>query len=1378
VIFRLRQGSVNSKLITLVSLAVILTPLTPTHAEIEPTVPNATVFNQQQEPQRVNGASGALTQKIALDIPPGRNGLQPDISLQYNSQNTSDSIVGYGWSLSVPYIQRLNKTGTQDLYGSNAYFSSSAEGELSYESGAPPVVLGTTSLAIMDTLPLTVHTVASVTSTSFTYTVPAGGSNQVEIIEMGTQGNTVTATQNGSAMTCAKAMNGNTWGTHWYCWLPAPTSGTLQINWSAASSADFVVFTLQNASQTAQPDTIGTSTTPSGCTAPCSIIPKFTPAAANALITGWTTGCEACTNITHGGGQTEYFNTSNSNAEEMGSYESTTTTSQTNITETFNSFSGAQYTDSLAYVWDGVTYGAATTTPTYRAKVDDGSFNTYSYSGNTWIMYDKRGTRYTFGSDDSGRQYDTSTATSSKTYKWMLQEIRDTNDNYITYTYLRDGNELYPYKVIYTGHGSTDGIFTVAFATSTRTDTRVSFAPGFQATTTKRISEIDALSNGSTVRKYLLGYGAGNNGYRSILTSVQQQGYDDNGNLTSLPATTFGYASSTTQFYTSTGATFEYPQTYVIADTNGDGISDINWFTKNNVSGVYSSSIGVDGSGNIDSPTPPDNFADTNNPPQPREHGFRYIDVNADGKADAVTGLWNAVSATSTFGISVNSYSPSTGYGWTGTSTAGLTIPIFADSSAGTTGIFGDVNGDGLPDYEQYLQGSYGPTAYLGNGLAWTATTTTFTPAFTMPHGGSDVVTSQLIDVNGDGLDDWVYSGSVYLNMGTGWQTSPSSTWDISTSTLYSAGSGAYYDRGIRFVDINGDGLPDVIRSYDGTASYTSSTAPAPEPGKADWVMLNTGNGWAAPTSTSPYALGAIVTTTVQLGVWNGNFLDEEVGNWYGNGQMAQDVLTSVTNSKGGSTNITYSPTAQRNGSNYNLPVSLLVATQAVTNDGRGNYATTSYAYSGGKLYLASGVRDREFAGFSVATTTAPDSIVTNYYDQGDDTNTSRGEQSDGYAQINHVYRTDIFDLSNNSKQRTYTRWDTVAHANSTFVGLGSQLTEDFASDGSHRDKASAFTYSTTNDDLLQKNDYGEVTGSPFNDGTFTDSGTDGRYTSYIYAASSTNMSYVVQKTSGLLYATSTATATTSAAVLVIGGGGGGASNDSTDSNGGGGGGAGGYQYDATHTIAVQAYTVTVGDGGTGAGTDASGAVGGNSIFDTITANAGGGGGADGAGGGNGGSGGGAGSGNGRANNGGTGSQGGNGGSTNATSNGGAGGGGASQNGADIGAGGVNGGNGGTGTANSISGSSVTYAGGGGGGGGGFNSGGTGGTGGGGNGAPGNNFPTGATNGTPNTGGGGGGARYNGGGNGGSGVVIIAAPVGILSVTTGAAHTVANGSDI
>ena len=67
----------------------------------------------------------------------------------------------------------------------------------------------------------------------------------------------------------------------------------------------------------------------------------------------------------------------------------------------------------------------------------------------------------------------------------------------------------------------------------------------------------------------------------------------------------------------------------------------------------------------------------------------------------------------------------------------------------------------------------------------WDATTTIFSAKqdFTDPNA------SQFIDINGDGLDDWVYSDGtniyVLLNTGTGWNASPSPQWTIATSTLY-----------------------------------------------------------------------------------------------------------------------------------------------------------------------------------------------------------------------------------------------------------------------------------------------------------------------------------------------------------------------------------------------------------------------------------------------------------------------------------------------------------------------------------------------------------------------------------------------------------------
>jgi hypothetical protein len=127
-------GSVQSKVISLIILATaVLAPVQQAFAAFgdgAPTIPNQTVFAGQAEAPKVEGSTGAFTQRVPLDIPPGRNGMQPDVALQYNSQNTVDGIVGYGWSLSIPYIERVNKTGTQDLYGSSPYFASSIDGEL------------------------------------------------------------------------------------------------------------------------------------------------------------------------------------------------------------------------------------------------------------------------------------------------------------------------------------------------------------------------------------------------------------------------------------------------------------------------------------------------------------------------------------------------------------------------------------------------------------------------------------------------------------------------------------------------------------------------------------------------------------------------------------------------------------------------------------------------------------------------------------------------------------------------------------------------------------------------------------------------------------------------------------------------------------------------------------------------------------------------------------------------------------------------------------------------------------------------------------------------------------------------------------------------
>jgi YD repeat-containing protein len=78
----------------------------------------------------VETTSGAFTYKYTLDVPKGRQNMTPDVFLVYNNQNIAhDSIFGYGWSLSIPYIKRINKYGVETMYTRND-FESSVVGEL------------------------------------------------------------------------------------------------------------------------------------------------------------------------------------------------------------------------------------------------------------------------------------------------------------------------------------------------------------------------------------------------------------------------------------------------------------------------------------------------------------------------------------------------------------------------------------------------------------------------------------------------------------------------------------------------------------------------------------------------------------------------------------------------------------------------------------------------------------------------------------------------------------------------------------------------------------------------------------------------------------------------------------------------------------------------------------------------------------------------------------------------------------------------------------------------------------------------------------------------------------------------------------------------
>jgi len=70
--------------------------------------------------------SGTTSYAVALKLPPGRAGFQPDFSLRYNGGN-ANGVFGPGWSMSVPFIQRQTDKGLPQYDDTDTFIESGGE---------------------------------------------------------------------------------------------------------------------------------------------------------------------------------------------------------------------------------------------------------------------------------------------------------------------------------------------------------------------------------------------------------------------------------------------------------------------------------------------------------------------------------------------------------------------------------------------------------------------------------------------------------------------------------------------------------------------------------------------------------------------------------------------------------------------------------------------------------------------------------------------------------------------------------------------------------------------------------------------------------------------------------------------------------------------------------------------------------------------------------------------------------------------------------------------------------------------------------------------------------------------------------------------------
>ncbi|MEZ5935211.1 MAG: SpvB/TcaC N-terminal domain-containing protein, partial [Alphaproteobacteria bacterium] len=415
---------------------------------------------------------------------------------------------------------------------------------------------------------------------------------------------------------------------------------------------------------------------------------------------------------------------------------------------------------------------------TYRPKVENGSFRQYQFSNDQWTVTEKDGIVHQFGHGTSTRQDDPDDST--HIFKWMIDETRDTNDNYITYTYYKNAGQIYPDTITYTGNGTTDGPFDIHFDRETRSDDVISYATGFGVTTNYRISEIRTEVNDSWQRKYELDYTTSSNGVRSLLSAVTESGKNESGATVTLPSTDFTYEAINkswnvtgynvpAEFNDSNGADLGVR----LADINGDGLPD--WLRS--YGGPSTEILQV------------------------------YLN---EGDGFASSSSWSIPVPDTSYGYFVT-------YGWSG-----------AGPDMGARLV--DVNGDGLTDI-LWRYGTDINKAYINTGSGWTEDSRWLSPVvfidtyYERPNG------IRFMEVNGDGLIDIVHSDTnqnVFLNNGNGW------TYDASISVPFTFGN---YDYGHRLADVNGDGLTDVLYAeQDGSSTVHKET------------YLGTGSGWATTT--------------------------------------------------------------------------------------------------------------------------------------------------------------------------------------------------------------------------------------------------------------------------------------------------------------------------------------------------------------------------------------------------------------------------------------------------------------------------------------------------------------------------------------------------
>ncbi len=477
----------------------------------------------------------------------------------------------------------------------------------------------------------------------------------------------------------------------------------------------------------------------------------------------------------------------------------------------------------------------------YRAQIESDFLQFQYYSStNTWIVTDKSGNEYIFGSASGSRMTNPksgwSTSGDAGTFRWALDTIITATGDKATISYTSVGGRLYPQTYSYNGH--TAGISALAtvnfYLTSTnRTDTTISCRSAYAVTNQFLLSAITHSVNGQMIWSNKLNYVTSGSTMRSLLTSVTHYGSDLS---STLPPLNFGYSQQSFGFQT------PVHWTNLAEPPSPPGYSPSDLVLYQAMNNPACDLIDVDGDGLPDRIIAPDETTSTE----------WWVQHNTgSGFANPVP--WTLATQ------SGGSYNTSTDPSWAQFNTHGRVIDINGDGWPDriTDPISMFVSPDTYPNHEVQLSSG----TNLATQGSWTNVIDQYSNPYYSADGNYRAVENYpyvaMLDMNGDGLPDRVMTQPggnmtnylVQFNTGSGYGGTNlfggfyaqgftnNINWNGLSGNVGGNGSGV----SMRLMDINGDGLPDRVMLIRATGS---SGVAAPQNQTYLVVELNNGYGF------------------------------------------------------------------------------------------------------------------------------------------------------------------------------------------------------------------------------------------------------------------------------------------------------------------------------------------------------------------------------------------------------------------------------------------------------------------------------------------------------------------------------------------------------